>query len=179
MTRKKLIALILMSALSVSSCSVTPILSASAQLYVFNRYLREAESIAEETRLRLGADSVVLGVYNEDYTGRIQVAIEGDPAMRRDNIRIDSPSFQEMLEAHKANEIWSTLNPAELSEGPMRSAFMREGVKAFIAVPVYDKDGYLLGYVGASWRSQAPDYFTATQILTDAQSELNRLSGLL
>jgi hypothetical protein len=152
-----------------------PLETVQARLFTYERFVAEATSILERERSQLGAGASVLAVYDEEYTYRIYVARTGKPSLGVQPERLASETYQEILEAHKAGETWFINDIQSLPPGAPKEAFIAAGVTAAAAAPVFDNEGYLIGYVGATWRGGDVSEYIVSPVIEAAAAEISRL----
>lgn len=172
-------ALVMASAVFFSSCDVPPATRAQDQIYRVARFTSEAQAIIQIASDSSGAEVTVVGIYDSDYTYRVIVANIGEaPAQGSGQVPVSTAGHQEILSRLKDGQAFF-LATADLPPGPLKSELKVAKRNYIAAAPIYDADGYLIGYVGFSWEAdpQSEDDTILVQA-TAASAELTRLARI-
>lgn len=148
------------------------------QIYTVQRFKDEAKDIVDIAQLRTGAVVSVVGIYDTDYTYRIIVASAGEPLVTDTDITpVSTAGHKDLLEEIRDGVVFYS-EVERLPNGPLKSDLQRGGRKAIAAAPVYDADGYLLGYVGFSWKDEIPPKASVKVQAELTARELTRLARI-
>jgi hypothetical protein len=165
--------------LALAACSIEPPGRAQDEIFRVNRFEAEAAKILAETQKATEASVSLVGVYNWEYTYHIVVAYSGDIAdLSLANSSLQDAGHREVLEGIKDGNTYYQLTK-DLPEGRLKRSMLRAEKLATAAVPIYDPDGYLLGYLQVNWDQDPPPTLTDVESqLMLAAEELTRLAML-
>lgn len=179
----KIFALLLFSILSFGLTACTPIEikdTPQQQISKILRYEQESSSIIEIYRLRMGAYTSILAVYDSSYEYSSVVAVKGgEPATGRDKRFTASPGYREIYESLNDDEAFYSLVD-DLPTSSLKSDLLKAGRKLVVFSPVYTTSGYLFGYVSFRFTYiPKANKETIIEFSNLAATEISRLNGLL
>ena len=158
-----------------------PPLTVQEATYKSIRYQTEAQRIIETHKSWMGADIGALAIYDAAYNHRIIVASSGlvDLFTTATPIGVNTPGLQVLLETFRDGETYYTPDLKDLPDGRLKRGLVQGGQTRFVASPVNDKTGNLVGYVAFSLSGEsALNADTIISLSAAAADEQTRLTGI-
>jgi hypothetical protein len=162
--------------LAMAGCAPTIPSRAQEEIYRVARFESEAENIIEVAAVRTGAAVALVGVYDTDYIYRI-VAASTNEALTDEigPMPVTEDGHRDILEEIRDGVVFYSL-VSDLPEGSLKNELKAYQKQAIAAAPIYDPDGYLMGYVGLSW-AEGP-LPPVSQVEAQARSTADELTRL-